>query len=154
MLNWVNNIPYSTFSSPPVNLEESWSLKKFTTKILFKKLYLPTYCGLVLLILFIFLIKYDAEIIKNSLVFLLVKKVGKFWKIKKSPLSSLPHEFWKVLVVQGGLDNVEYYKYIYFIQTINPNKWNRPKECNIFWFIWIKYYIFLNDKIRFSYLLY
>ena len=49
-LKFPDNIQYSTLSSPPVNLGESRSLKKFSTKILCKKLCLWTYCELDLLI--------------------------------------------------------------------------------------------------------
>ena len=61
----MNKLPYSTLSSPPVKLEESWSLKKFSTKILCKILCLLTYCELDFLIFVFLLFKYDEIIIKQ-----------------------------------------------------------------------------------------
>ena len=69
-----------------------------------KKLCLRTYCELDLLIFLFFLFKYDAVIIKLLFGYSFGKKVVKFLEIlrsKKSPLSSLPHEFGKMFVVLG-----------------------------------------------------
>ena len=52
----LRRIRYSKLSSPPVNLEESWSLKFRLIKILCKKLCLRTCCELDLLIIYYFLI--------------------------------------------------------------------------------------------------
>ena len=92
-------VPYSTLSSPPplssppVNLEESRSLKKISTKILCKKLYLWTYCELDLLIFVCF--SYLNTIINNKTTLQLhflyksCKILENFENLKKkSPLSS------------------------------------------------------------------
>ena len=69
---WFSDIiPYSTLSSPtlyspPVNLEESRSLKKFSTNFFLEKICLRTNFELNLLFIFcFFLFKYDAVIIKQ-----------------------------------------------------------------------------------------
>ena len=64
-----------SLSSPPVNLEESWSLKiSFNNKFCVKKLWLSNYFEQDLLF-FVFQFKYDAEIIKTPSSYSFGKKV-------------------------------------------------------------------------------
>ena len=112
----LSSLPLSSppLSSPLMNLGESWSLKFFFTKNFMQKI-MPLnllWTRSSYFVCFSYL-KYDEVIIKqpSSCSFgIKVVKLTKFLKIfknKKSPLSSSPHEFGKVLVV-WGLDNVEY----------------------------------------------
>ena len=61
-------------SSPPVNLEGSWSLKIFNKKFYVKNLCLRA-CFEQNFLFFVFLFKYDVLIIKKHPIALLAKKI-------------------------------------------------------------------------------
>ena len=87
--------PVPPLSSHPVNLEESRSLKKISTKSFIKNMSMNLLRTRFSYFLFVFLFKYDEVIIKQPSSCSFGKKVGKFLKIKITVVYSSFMNLWK-----------------------------------------------------------